>query len=105
MPRNRHAVYGKILIHVYLRRPDKEGYHQVRLVAYFHGTDFSVSPGLRILPYQMVGRKKEVLFDPATGRVTGKHPDATKLNGQLQAWQEKMEDAFWKLAGELGLNQ
>ncbi|MDF7810679.1 hypothetical protein [Hymenobacter sp. YC55] len=103
MPRSRQVVYGKIAIHVYLRRPDKENFHQVRLVAYFHGTDFSVSPGLRILPFRVTGKKREELFEPKTGRVLSTHPDATKLNGQLQAWQQKIEDAFWKLAGPLGL--
>jgi integrase len=110
MPRTRSPL-AKIRIHVYLRRPDKEGFYTTRMVAYFHNTSFSVFPGVKVLPQQATrtGRMEE-LWNAGAGRVSGKHPSvdgrsATELNGTLQHWQEKIEAAFWKLAGPHGQQQ
>ena len=76
---------NKIWIHAYLRRPDAEGYYAVRLVAHFHNTSFSVSPGVRILPEcTEKGCKLEKLFDADTLRVTAAHPEAKVINQRLE---------------------
>ena len=112
MPTSRpRTPLGKIRVHVYLRRPDAAGFYTTRMVAYFHNTDISVSPGVRVKPVGEVGSgkkaKQEKWWDPDTGRLTPKHPEvggrsASDLNGTLQHWQERIEAAFWKLAGPHG---
>ncbi|GAA3940228.1 hypothetical protein GCM10022406_25330 [Hymenobacter algoricola] len=96
----------KFTLHVYLRRPDKAGTYATRMVAYFHGTDFSVSPGVRILPgREERGRKPEKLWDPDTMRVTAAHPDADVVNERLAHWEGRLRDAFRKLSGPGALEQ
>ncbi|HEX8658252.1 MAG TPA: tyrosine-type recombinase/integrase [Hymenobacter sp.] len=110
MPRPRVAL-GKIRVHVYLRRPDAHGFYATRMVAFFHNNEFSVSPGVRVKPIGNVGTeakpKQEKWWDPDTGRLTNRHPpvggrSATQLNATLQHWQDRIEQAFWKLAGPHG---
>ncbi|SNC62132.1 Site-specific recombinase XerD [Hymenobacter gelipurpurascens] len=105
MARIRQAFYNKFRLHVYLRRPNSEGFHQVRIVCYFHGTDFSVSPGLLILPERKTARKTHQLFEPKTGRVLSDHPEADYINEELGKWEKKLRDAFRTLAGPLGTTQ
>ncbi|RSK50136.1 site-specific integrase [Hymenobacter rigui] len=105
MTRSRPGFYNKFRIHVYLRRPRPDGFYQVRIVCYFHGTDFSVSPGLLILPERQKGRKVEQLFEPKTGRVLSDHPEAEHINDELNKWEKTLRDAFRSLAGPLGTTQ
>lgn len=93
----------KISIRYYLRdeAPDQDGYVRVRGIARFHGQRFSFAPGVRVLPHRP-GKPQEAWWEPTTGRVIGKHPKATELNGQLQAWEKKVKDAFSELAGPGG---
>lgn len=73
----------KISIRAYLRRPNEEGFHHVRLIARFHGTELSVSPGLLILPEQKQGRKFVPLWEPKTRRVLDAHPEAATINAEM----------------------
>ncbi|MCC3156410.1 hypothetical protein LJ737_04130 [Hymenobacter sp. 15J16-1T3B] len=102
MTRTRTPI-DKIKIHVYLRRPDARGYKEARIIAYFHNTDFCVSPGVRILPEQVDKKgRPEQLYDPGTQRVTSNHPNATRINSALQLWFDRIEAAFRKLSGPHG---
>jgi len=79
------TLLDKIRTHAYLRRPNAAGTYAVRLIAYFHNTSFSVSPGVRILPErQQHGRKPERLFAPDTLRVIKVHPNADVVNQRLE---------------------
>jgi hypothetical protein len=89
MTRIRRAFLNKFRLHVYLRRPQPDGFHHVRIVCYFHGTDFSVSPGLLILPERKTARKTQQLFEPKTGRVLPEHPEADSINEELSKWENK----------------
>lgn len=110
MPRPRNPL-AKIRVHVYLRRPDAHGFYATRIDAFFHNTRFSLSPGVRVKP-EGPARKgtPEKWWDPDTGRLTARHPDvngrsASQLNATLQHWQDRIETAFWKLAGPHGYEQ
>ncbi|MET4106064.1 hypothetical protein [Hymenobacter sp. UYP22] len=105
MARSRFLFYNKFSLHIYLRRPTPDGWYRVRIVCYFHGTDFSVSPGIRILAKQQKGRKVQELFEPKTGRVLADHPEAEDINEQLGIWEKKLRDAFRSLAGPTGTVQ
>lgn len=113
MPRPRTPL-AKIHVHVYLRRPDADGFYATRMVAHFHNTRLHVATGVRVKPEGQVGTEKkpktEKWWDADTGRLTPKHPDvngrsAAQLNGTLQHWQQRIEEAFWKLAGPHGYEQ
>lgn len=95
----------KISIRAYLRRPNPEGFYQMYLVAYFHGSELSVSPGLRILPERKEGRKTVQLWERKTRRVLDAHPEAAAINTEIQAWEVRITAAFRQLAGPLGNQQ
>lgn len=101
----RSNYHKKITIRAYLRRPDAEGFHHVRLIARFHGDELSVSPGLLILPEQRQGRKTVQLWEPKTRRVVDAHPEAAAINAELLAWETRITAAFEALAGPLGNRQ
>jgi len=103
MPSPGRLPLPKIRVSAYLRRPDTAGFFSVRLIAHFHNTSFTVSPGVKILPERTEkNRKPERLWDPATLRVSARHPDADLVNERLSYWQQRMHEAFRQLSGEGG---
>jgi|GEM_PF-1397301 len=106
MPNRPRLPLNKITLHVKLRRLDAAGTYATRMIAYFHGTEFSVFPGVRILPTrELPGRKPEKLWDPDTMRVTANHPEAAVINERLAHWETRVRDAFRTLAGPGGMQE
>ncbi|RSK29833.1 site-specific integrase [Hymenobacter metallilatus] len=99
------TFHNKLTIRAYLRRPNADGYYHVRLIARFHGDEFSISPGILILPKQKVGRKLVQLWEPKTRRVTDAHPNAAAINAELLKCETDITEAFHALAGPLGKQQ
>ncbi|WP_426491051.1 hypothetical protein [Hymenobacter sp. 102] len=99
------SFQNKITIRAYLRRPNKEGFCHVRLIARFHGDELCLSPGVLILPEQKAGRKTLQLWEPKTRRVTDEHPQAAAINAELLRCETEITTAFRTLAGPLGKQQ